>query len=372
MKQKSSHPRKEFAIFILASGIIFAFVSHLQGEEITKLLGDFAIPLPTQLIPGPDENCFGIVFSPINNQVAYVTGINDRQSLYISAAEQTDSFDLLWEAPTDSCVIRDLSWSPNGQEIAFIVKEIGNQTIPKSAKYSVYIYNVVSREVRQPIIIGNNIGKVVRQDEYGIYRNILSWWGNSFVCIPSENGSVLKFDAHTGQTDTLIMPQEGFFICSIASTRSGELRFVKFKKFETSNDVEFHIGGLGQDSVIKDYINLNQQLGQITNARLSQNGEFVFVMDHRKKLKSLPSFSLSSHIIYKIESRSVIGQIPAVIDTKKEMYYYMPLDVQNDNELILNEGRSPEVDGGNSRRNPIMRVSKMTISPDKQYKTAEN
>ena len=372
MNEKSGHSRREFIEGALAAGAAFVFAGVVQGNEKSYSLGDFGIPLTTQTITGPNDNCYWVGFSPINDRVAFVSGISDRRSLYVSRLGQPESFDLLWEPTSDSSVIKTLAWSPNGQEIAFLVQTVNDQTSPKSAKNSIYLVNVVSRAIREPIIIGENINRLLGQNENATYKNDLSWWGNSYVCVPANDGGVLKFDKFTGQSDILISPQDGTFISSIALTRSGELRFVKAKGIETNKDVEFYVGGLRQDSTICDYGNLNQQFGQIFSVRLSQDGEYVFVQKHGAPPKSLQAFLPITHLIYKIETHSIIGQIPAVVDTQKDMYMYMPLAVKNDNELIFIEAFSPELDGSNSYRNPIMRIVQMSISPEKQYRTGED
>jgi len=371
MSKKSSHSRREFMEGVLAAGTAFAFAKLVRGEENKYPLGDFGIPLVTQIITGPDDKCFWAGFSPVNNQVAFVTGISDRQSLYVSTPGKLGSFDLLWEPPSDSCVIRALAWSPNGQEIAFLVEASDGQASLESAKFSIYIVNVVSHAVHEPISIKENIGKAVGTETNTIFRNNLAWYGNSSLCVAADTGGVLKFDALTGKSDILVAPQNGSFISSIALTRSGELRFVRKKKIEISKDYEIVVSGLGQDGTFHDYVNLNQQLGQIFNARLSQDGEFVFVEKHGVPPKSLLAFLPVTYLIDKIESQNVIGEVPAVVFHQNDMYIYLPLAVQNDQELVLIEAFSPVADGDTSMRNTITKIVKMPILPQKQYRTGE-
>ena len=89
----------------LAVGATLAFAGLACGNQRSDILGDFGIPLTTQHIAGPDDGCYGAIFSPVNDQVAFISGMPDNNSLYVGRIGQPESFDLVWEPTTTaSCV----------------------------------------------------------------------------------------------------------------------------------------------------------------------------------------------------------------------------------------------------------------------------
>ncbi len=350
MDDKLRSSRREFMEGALAAGAAFAFAGLARGEE----LAGSSTPLATQRIAQPDNAmCSWVGFSPVNDQVAFTSGMIDKTSLYVSRAGQPQEFDVLWEPTTDTGGIMACAWSPDGAEIAFIVQAVNSLATPKTARISIFVIDVTSRVVREPIVIVESTGGENNQLINVSYKKGLSWWGNSHVCVPANDGSITKFDSHTGQSETLVAAQSGMKISNLALTPSGELRFVRVRGLEPGSGGEFVLCGRSQDGTICDYGNLTQQLGQIFGARLSQNGDFVFV----EKRETGDSVNL----IYKVETHSVVGQIPAVVFHQKDMYAYMPVTMRNDNELILIEMVSLSLADG-SMGAPQMKAAKLTIS----------
>ena len=340
----------------LAAGAAFAFLGLGRGESKGASPPDSATPLSTERIPQPDnEICSWTVFSPVNDQVAFASGMIGEVRLYVSRPGQPQTFDVLWGPNSEFRGIQACAWSPDGTEIAFIVNYGNKEATPKFTKTSICVVDVASGAVREPVVISEVDEQGNKHSIAVSYQKGLAWWGNSCVCVPANDGSVMKFDTHTGQSETLIAAPEGMSISNVALTSSGELRFIKGKNLGPGNGSEFVAGGLGQDGVLHDYENLTQQLGQTFSARLSQDGRFVFVGKR-------DTSSEGTTVIYKLETHSAVGQIPAVVFYQKDTYAYVPLTVQNENELILIEMVSLAVEGGGSARNPSMRAVKMTLS----------
>jgi hypothetical protein len=374
MTRKLSHTRRELMTGSLTAGAAFMFSKVAKGGENSNPLGDFEIPLATQRIPQPDSgNCLWAGFSPVNDQSAFMMGMNDKIELYVSQSGQPGIFNLLWETKDNRCRIRSAVWSPNGQEIAFLVQKFPDEAVDKSfIIYLIYIIDVVSGKVSGPINIKNITGKGVTAHTNIIFAgdgifsaNHLCWRGDSCVCVAADDGSVLKIDKSSGQSVTLLVPPEnGAYISGIALTRTGEVRFVKTQKPERGKGSEFEICGLKQDGTVCDYGNLNEQFGRIVDTRLSQDGNFIFFPKIGKKVLQM-KFTPVIYFIYKIEDRSIVGQIPAVVNHKngvyEDTYIYIPIDVQNDRELILIEALSAKADGGKSMRNPIMKAAKINL-----------
>jgi len=349
MSNKTEHSRREFIEGIFLAGAAFAFTEIALGEENNP-----GTPLSTQIIPQPDNpTCSCVGFSPINDQVVFASGIIDRTSLYVSRVGNPTSFDLLWEPTATSCVIKGIAWSPNGQEIAFLAQEVNEQAIPKTAKISIYVVDIVSRAVREPVIIGESIGEEITHNANVSYKKGFSWRGNSFVCVPANDGSVIKYDSHTGQSETIIINQNSTVISKVALALTGELRYIKIIRNEQGNEYGYFIGGLSQDGVLHDYVNLSQQIGQILNARLSQNGDYVFV-----EKQDITSGRVIQ--IYKIEPFCLIGQIPSFLNFQNNIYAYVPLSVRNNNELILIELVS--LDGSGFNVPPLIKAASFTLS----------
>jgi hypothetical protein len=350
MDDKLRSSRREFIEGALAAGAAFAFAGLVRGEETPGS----STPLATQRIAQPDNAmCSWVGFSPVNDQVAFTSGMIDKANLYVSRVGQPQEFDVLWEPTTDTAGIQACAWSPDGGEVAFLVKYGNKETTPKFFKISICVVNVSSGVVREPVIIKETVGEEVVQRANVSYQKGLSWRGNSHICIPANDGGIMKFDSHTGQSETLVAAQSGMTVSSVALTPSGELRFVRVRGLEPGSGGEFVLCGLTQDGTICDYGNLTQQLGQIFNARLSQNGDFVFVEKREN--------SDSTNLIYKIETHSVVGQIPAVVFHQKDMYAYVPVTMRSETELILIEMVSLTLADG-SMGAPQTRAAKLTIS----------
>jgi hypothetical protein len=350
MDDKLRSSRREFMEGALAAGFAFAFAGLVRGEGTPGS----STPLATQQIPQPENGvCSWIGFSPVNDQSAFISGMVDKMNLYVSQAGQPQVFDLLWESAADTAGIMSCAWSPNGQEIAFLVQAVNTQATPKTARISVFVIDVGTRAVREPIVIAESADGVDNRLINVSYKKGLCWRGNIYICIPDNDGGIMKFDSHTGESQTLVASQSGTKVSSVALTPAGELRFVRVRALEPGSGGEFVLCGITQDGVIHDYENLTQQLGQIFGARLSQNGDFVFVEKR--------DTGDGTNLIYKIETHGVIGQIPAVLFYQKDMYAYVPVTVRNDNELILIELVSLSLADG-SMGTPQTKAAKFMLS----------
>jgi hypothetical protein len=364
MKKTSCHTRREFMEGVLFAGAAFAFARLARAQQGGSSSVSFGTPLLAQAIPQPDSGvCTWVGFSPVNDQAAYVSGIAGQASLYVSRAGQPGQFDLLWKSNVELNAIHACAWSPNGQEIAFLVQAVNSEATPKTARVSIFVADVATKAVREPVIISEAIGSETTQlvNVSHKRRNGLAWWNDSSICATAERASgaeILKFDSHTGQAETLIPVQEGISISNIALTRSQELRFVKIKTLESGS--QLIVAGLAQNGTTRDIVDLTQQFGAKFNAQLSQDGEFVFIEKHDPPPQTMPMLDPATAIIYKIETQSVISQISLNVYQGRDMFTYMPLAVRNDNELILIEAAMLEVDGG-SGRNMRMKAVKKTL-----------
>jgi len=365
MSKKSRNTRREFMEGTLFAGLAFMFAKaarRAQGAEPN----DTVLPLVTTRIAQPDNGvCAWAGFSPVNDQVAFVSGLADKTSLYVSRLGQPDSFDVLWASATDTCAIRACAWSPNGQEIAFLVQQVNTEAVPKTSRVSIFVADVASKAVREPVVISETVGSENRQMVNVSFKKGLAWWTNSSVCVPADKtqtAGVLKFDTHTGQSETLIPAKEDTVISNVALTRSGELRFVKVKGLQQGGSKQVLLCGLAQDGTTRDYADLTQQFGAFLDARLSQDGEFVFIEKNDAPSQPTLAIPVQSKIIYKVQTGSIIGKIPYVVSYKGDMYAYMPLIVQNDKDLILIEMVTLTADGGTTKKAPLIRVVKLTLS----------
>jgi hypothetical protein len=361
MKQEFRHSRREFIEGALFAGAAFAFNRMAKGEQNSgNGGGDSGTPFVTERIEQPDNSfCTWVGFSPVNDQTAYVSGIIDKNSLYVSRAGQPEVFDLLWEPTTDTCVIKACAWSPNGKEIAFLAQAVNEQATPKSGKISIYVVDVATKTVREPVIIAEATGQEEKQHVNVSYKKGLSWWNDSCVCVPADKtqgGGVMKFDTHTGESEKLNLDQNDTNISEITKTRSGELRFIKTNSAEQGSGSQFTLCSLAQDGTIREHVNLTQQFGAIMNARLSQDGDFIFAGKG-----DMWSPDAATGLIYKIDTRSVIGQIPLMVRRQKDTYTYIPLTVRNSNELILIEVSLLAVDGGGSNKNITAKAVKKML-----------
>jgi hypothetical protein len=220
--------------------------------------------------------------------------------------------------------------------------------------------------VREPVVIAESVGKETTRYANVSYKikDGLTWWNESCICVLADKTSeaaVLKFDTHTGQPQTLIPAQDGVAITSIASTRSGELRFVKNNRLDPTNGSQPLVCGMTQDGSIHDYSELTKQQPEISNARISQDGEFVFVEKRDTPPKSMPMLNPVTCLIYKIETHTIIGQISLNVYQKNDIYTYLPLTVRNDKELILIEIAMLTVDGGGPETNTRMKAVKIVL-----------
>jgi len=343
----------------LFTGLAFAFTGLVRRAQAGNLIGS-GTPLTTTRITSPDNGiCTWFGFSPVNDQTAFVSGTVEKNSLYITRPGQPDSFEVLWESTLDPCMIKTCAWSPNGQEIAFIVQATNSGASPKTTKISIYVVDVATKAVREPVVISEAAGGVKNQLVNVSNQKGLAWRGNSFICVPANDGGVMKFDSHTGQSEQLIAAPTPMIISHLASTAAGELRYVKSRLLEPGFGSEFMVGGLDSGGVSHDYGNLTQ-LGpnQLFSARLSQDGKFVFV---EKRDTTAVGFSPATNLIYRLETQSVIGEIPAVVFHQRDTYAYIPLNMQDNGELILIEMATLAADDG-SMRAPVMRPAKLTIS----------
>ncbi|MGD0078925.1 MAG: hypothetical protein ABSB91_09930 [Sedimentisphaerales bacterium] len=357
MKVKSRQTRREFMEGALFTGAAFAFTRSAQGEQTGGSGGDFGTPLVTERMPQPEGSfCTLIGFSPINDQAAFIAGTYDRMSLYVSKPGQPDVFDTLWQPNTDLAGIKAGAWSPGGNEIAFLVQAV-NETTPKSGKISIYIVEVSSGEVRQPIVIVESDGKEEKQYVKVSYKKGLFWWDDSGICVPTDkaqDGGILKFDTHTGQSEVLAPAQNYAGISKMTRMRSGEMRLVKARQLESESTSQFILCTMLQDGSIREDINLTEKLGQISGVTLNQEGDFVFA--ERGDIWTPESVT---SVIYRIETKNIAAEIPCFVRYKKDMYAYKPLAVRNSNELILMESVNLARDDGSIGVPQIRVVKKM-------------
>jgi hypothetical protein len=366
MKKKRRHSRREFIEGAFAAGAAFAFAKLVRGAQNDNPLGEFGTPLATQPIPQPDVGiCVWVSFSPVNDRAVFVAGLLGETCLYLSRQGRPDSFDVLWKSDAEFNLSGGCTWSPNGKEIAFIVQETNKKTTPRTGKISICVADVASGAVREPVIIEENIGGEKKRSANVSYKRGFSWLNDASVCMPADRaqgGGVLKFDTHTGQSEMLIPPQDDTVISNIALTPSGELRFIKLKGLDPKSDSQSLLCGLAKDGSTQEYVNLTEHLGKIYSVHYSQDGQFVFAEKRDEPLKLSPWFQPMYHLIYNIETRSVIGRIPLVVSRQKDIYGYMPLTMRDDNELILIESVSLAADGGDPKKIPQMKIAKLKIS----------
>jgi hypothetical protein len=344
----------------LFAGAAVAFPGLARGEQQGGNGGDSGTPLATVQIPQPEGPfIFWVGFSPVDDWTAFVSGTYDNMALYISRAGEPESFDVLWQQHNGQNCIKACAWSPNGREIAFLVQAVNKKTTPKSARISIYVADVVSKEAREPIVIAESIGKEEKQHVNVSYKKGLFWWDDSCVCVPADKeqgGGILKFDTHTGQSEPLAAAQNNPGITKMTRTRSGRMRFVKFSSPEAAGDKQILLCDLLQDGTVSENVNLTAQLGQIYSAHLSQDGDFVFAGQGDKW-----SPDLAANLIYKIETRSVIARIPLMVRNKGDLYSYTPVAVRDGNELILIEATALATDGQSTDKNRRTRAVKMTL-----------
>jgi dipeptidyl aminopeptidase/acylaminoacyl peptidase len=360
MKVKSRQTRREFMEGALFAGAAFAFTRTVKGEQISGMMGggDFGTPLLTERMPQPEGSfCILLGFSPVNDQAAFIAGTYDRMSLYVSKPGQPDSFDVRWRPNTDLAGIKAGAWSPNGSEIAFLVQAI-NETTPKTGKISIYIVDVSSGVVREPVVIVESDGAGEKQYVKASYKKGLFWWDDSSVCVPTDkaqDGPILKFDTHTGQSEVLAPAQNYAGVSKMTRISSGEMRFVKDNRTPLENTGRFILCTMLQDGSIREDINLTEKLGQISDITVNQQGDFVFA--ERGDIWTPESVT---DVIYKIETQNIAAEIPRFVRYKKDMYSYKPLAVRNSSELILMESVSPAKDDG-SIGTPQIRVVKKAL-----------
>jgi hypothetical protein len=360
MKVKSRQTRREFMEEALFAGAAFAFTRSSKGEQIGGMIGggDFGTPLLTERMPQPDGSfCILIGFSPVTDQSAFIAGTYDRMSLYVSKPGQLDSFNVLWQPDTDLTGIKAGAWSPNGSEIAFLVQAV-NETTPKSGKISIYVVEVSSGAVREPVVIVESVGGEEKQYVKASYKKGLFWWDDSHVCVPTDkaqDGPILKFDTHTGQSEVLAPAQNYTGVSKMTRMSSGEMRFVGARQPVSGGSSQLLLCTLLQDGSIREDINLTEKLGHISDISLNQQGDFVFA--ERGDVWTPESVT---NVIYKIETQNIAAEIPRFVRYKKDMYAYKPLAVRNSNELILMESVSLTKDDG-STGIPQIRVVKKAL-----------
>ncbi|MBN2020676.1 MAG: hypothetical protein JW749_10690 [Sedimentisphaerales bacterium] len=365
MKRKAKPTRREFIEGAVVAGAAFAFAGWAKGGETNSGNGngDSQKPLVTDAIGQPDEGvCSWVGFSPVNDQAAFVAGAPGETSLYITRAGRPDSFNVLWEPEFNLSVIHACAWSPNGKEIAFLVQAGDEKKNSKSGRVSIFVADVASGAAREPMVIAEITNGKSRRLKNVSYKKNISWWNNACVCVPTDKGrEILKFDTHTGRHETLVKIPNDMTVSNLALARNGELRFIKYRKLEGQKCGRFLLSGMKQDGTVVEYGELSEQLGQIFNARLSQDGEYVFAEKHGEAPKSMPMLVPRENLIYKIGTRSVIGQIPVMINTRDDIYYYLPMAVRNDNELVAIEMVSLAVDGSQTERNHRSRAVKVAL-----------
>lgn len=360
MKVKSRQTRREFMEGALFAGAAFAFTRAAKGEQISGMGGggDFGTPLLTERIPQPEGAfCVLLGFSPVNDQAAFIAGTYDRMSLYVSKPGQPDAFNILWQPNTDLAGIKAGAWSPNGSEIAFLVQAV-NETTPKSGKISIYIVDVSSGTVREPVVIVESDGKEEKQYVKVSYKKGLFWWNDSSICVPTDkalDGGILKFDTHTGQSEVLAPAQNYAGVSKMTKMRTGEMRFVKANRTLLENTGQLILCTMLQDGSIREDINLSEKLGRISDIALNQQGDFVFA--ERGDMWTPESVT---NVIYKIETQNIAAEIPCFVRYKGDMYAYKALAVRNGSELILMESVSLAKDDG-STGIPQIRVVKKTL-----------
>ncbi|MBN1392023.1 MAG: hypothetical protein JW947_04385 [Sedimentisphaerales bacterium] len=344
----------------LFAGAAFAFTGTVKGEQISSMMGggDFGTPLLTERIPQPDGSfCVLIGFSPVTDQAAFIAGTYDRMSLYVSKPGQPDSFDVLWQPNTDLAGIKAGAWSPNGSEIAFMVQAV-NETTPKTGKISIYVVEVSSGAVREPVVIVESDGAEEKRNVKASYKKGLFWWDDSGVCVPTDkaqDGPILKFNTHTGQSGVLAPAQNYAGVSKMTRVSSGERRFIRERRTPLENTGQFILCSMLQDGSIREEINLTEKLGQVSDIALNHRGDFVFA--ERGDVWTPESVT---NVIYKIETQNVAAEIPRFVRYKKDMYAYKPLAVRNSSELILMESVSLAKDDG-SMGIPQIRVVKKAL-----------
>jgi hypothetical protein len=217
---------------------------------------------------------------------------------------------------------------------------------------------VSSGVVREPVVIVESDGAEEKQNVKASYKKGLFWWDDSNVCVPtdkSQDGPILKFDTHTGQSEVLAPTQHYAGVSKMTKVSSGEMRFVKEKRTPLENTGQFILCSMLQDGSIREDINLTEKLGQVSDIALNHKGDFVFA--ERGDLWTPESVT---NVIYKIETQNIAAEIPRFVRYKKDMYAYKPLAVRNNNELILMESVSPAKDDG-SMGIPQIRVVKKSL-----------
>jgi hypothetical protein len=359
MNNNSDPSRREFIEGLLASGAAFAFAGLARGAQDSNNPGEPVLPLATQRIPQPDNNmCSWPVFSPVDDRIAYASGILGEVGLYVSRAGQPEIFDVLWKPSTEGSGIQRCAWSPDGKEIAFIAVYGNKETSPKFSKISICVADVDSGQVREPVVISEYAGNEKRQSTNVSYQKGLSWWGNSCICVPAGDGNITKFDTHTGQSEILVPACDGMTESNPTMAPSGELRFIKSRWLGPNQGGEFVVAGCSQNGSIHDYVNLTNELGQIFGARLSQNGDFAFA---EKRDTSAIGYPPTTILIYKVDTRTVIAQIPQSVDYKDDTYIYIPVTMLNDKDLVLLEMIMMAVDGDSPMRRTTVKAVKMTL-----------
>jgi hypothetical protein len=346
MSKKKGHSRREFLEGTLAAGAAFAFTGLFSGKAKGSVPPEFTTPLNTYYILEPDNSICGWVgFSPLNGRPAFIAGDEiDRLGLFFNdpIPGEPGRIELLWEPQVDSYIVNGFAWSPDGSEIACIVR--GLNVSANTRRISVYIVDLSTRTAREAVVIEERVNGAVTQSTNVSYKKGIAWWNDSYVCVPADpgqGGGVRKFETHNGQSEVLIAGESSTVISSIALTASGELRFIKVTNPGQQGSQQIVLCGLSQNGTIQNYANLTQQLGQIYSARLGEGGRFLFV--------DKDTFSANAvKLIYKIENLSVVGQIPCMVNAQSNMYAYTPLTVRNDNELVLSELIKRALDGGGS------------------------
>jgi hypothetical protein len=207
------------------------------------------------------------------------------------------------------------------------------------------------------VVIAESDGKEQKQYVKVSYKKGLFWWNDSGICVPTDkvqDGGILKFDAHTGQSEVLAPAQNYAGISKMTRMRSGEMRLVKARRLESESTSQLILCTMLQDGSIREDINLTEKLGQISGVAVNQQGDFVFA--ERGDMWTPESVT---SIIYRIETKNIAAEIPCFVRYKKDMYAYKPLAVRNSNELILMESVSLARDDGSIGVPQIRVVKKM-------------
>jgi len=354
MNKKICHSRRDFIGNTLFAGAAFTFAKFASAsQDGNNLDGSYGTPLKTEKIPQPeDDNCFWTGFSPVTDQVAFITATRETANLYISHLGQPESFDLVWSLKSDKCNVTGCAWTPDGKEIAVLSGAINKKSSPPSTRVSICVANAATKAIRETIIKVNTnvVGKIWINNTGD--SNGVAWFNDSCVCTPMSDGRVMKFDTYTGDSETIIEPQQGTFVRNVALTHFGELRFVRTTPLGPGNGENAVVCSLRQDGTIYEFLNLTQELGKIFFSRLSQNGEYVFAEN---------GFPPADTLIYKIENKSIIGKIPQRVSCKDDTYGYFPVDVINDKELIIIEISLLSADGDKPVTNTIMKAAKIIL-----------